>query len=137
MKYQYTVYCSKEKLRDIRRFVKSTLDKQGFSEIDVSTLVLAIDEVCANLIIHGHSCAANESFDIEIDVKGSHLVFDIIDTSDMFDINKYEEPSIEDIIKKQRKGGLGLMLVKRIMDDIEVITSTKKSICRLVKNVDN
>ena len=54
----------------------------------------------------------------------------------MFDINSYEEPKIEDIIKRQRKGGIGLILVKRIMDDIQIVTKKDKHICRLVKHVE-
>ncbi|HNP17383.1 MAG TPA: ATP-binding protein [Fulvivirga sp.] len=136
MKYSYKVPCKKEKLRDIRSFLKQILDKHGLSEIDASTLVLAIDEVCANLIIHSHNCNAKESIELEVVVKGdSGIIFNIIDKSEIFDISEYVEPKLEDIIKKQRKGGLGLILVKRIMDDIEIIREPHKNICRLTKNI--
>lgn len=136
MKYTYKVPCKKDKLRDIRGFVKEVLDKHGLQEIDVSTLVLAIDEVCANLIIHSHGCNPKESIEIEIEVDNKGLVFNIIDKAEIFNINDYEEPSIEDIVKKQRKGGIGLILVKRIMDNIEVVSKDNKYICRLTKNID-
>lgn len=137
MKYSYKVPCKKEKLRDIRSFVKEILDKHGLSEIDSSTLVLAIDEVCANLIIHAHQCNAKDSIELQIMVKHNDgIIFDIIDKAEIFDIGQYEEPKLEDIIKKQRKGGLGLILVKRIMDDIEIIHESSKNICRLTKRID-
>ena len=137
MKYSYKVPCRKEKLRDIRSFVKEVLDKHGLSEIDASTLVLAIDEVCANLIIHAHKCNAKDSIELQIAVSHQNgIVFDIIDNAEIFDIGQYEEPKLEDIIKKQRKGGLGLILVKRIMDDIEIIRDSPKNICRLTKRID-
>ena len=128
---------SEEKLRDIRSFVKEVLDKHGISEVDVSTLVLAIDEVCANVIIHGHSCNPKDSIELEIKIdKSQNLEFDIIDTVDLFDIATYQEPKIEDVIKQQKKGGIGLILVKRIMDDIEIIRLPKKNICRLTKKIE-
>jgi serine/threonine-protein kinase RsbW len=136
MKYSFKVPCKKEKLRDIRSFVKDVLDKHGLSEIDTSTLVLAIDEVCANLIIHAHQCNAKESFELQILVKANYgVIFDIIDKEEIFDISEYKEPKLEDIIKKQRKGGLGLILVKRIMDDIQIIQEPTKNICRLTKKI--
>lgn len=136
MKYCYKVPCKKEKLREIRCFVKGVLDKHGLSEVDVSTLVLAIDEVCANLMIHSHGCNPKESIELEIKVdKEKGLEFNIIDNAEMFNINDYEEPTIEDIVKKQRKGGIGLILVKKIMDDIQIITYKKKHVCRLVKKI--
>lgn len=136
MKYCYKVPCKKEKLREIRGFVKEVLDKHGLSEIDVSTLVLAIDEVCANLIIHSHECNPKDSIELEIKFdKNQILTFSIIDSAEIFNINDYEEPSLEDIIKKQRKGGIGLILVKRIMDDIQILSKNKKYICRLTKKI--
>lgn len=136
MKYCYKVPCQKEMLKDIRTFVKEVLNKNGLSEVDVSTLVLAIDEVCANLIIHSHKCNASDSIELEIKfTKNNEVVFSIIDKSEMFNINKYEEPCIDDIIKKRRKGGVGLILVKRIMDDIQITTDRKKHICRLSKKI--
>ena len=136
MKYSYKVPCQKEKLRDIRSFIKEILDKHGLSEIDSSTLVLAIDEVCANLIIHSHRCNARDSIEIvvKVDQDGS-IVFDIIDKAEIFDIGNYKEPKLEDIIKKQRKGGLGLILVKRIMDNIQIIQDPSHNICRMTKKI--
>lgn len=137
MKYNYKVSCRKERLRDVRSFVKDVLEKHGLSDIDVSTIVLAIDEVCANLMIHAHHCNPKEFIELEINAtKGEGFEFNIIDTAEMFDIGNYEEPTIEDVIKMQRKGGIGLILVKRIMDDIQIITGPDKNICRLIKKVD-
>lgn len=136
MKYNYKVPCKKEKLIDIRSFIRGVLEKVGLSEIDISTLVLAIDEVCANLIIHAHSCNPNESIELEIIVSKEQLEFNIIDKAEMFDIGSYEEPSLDDIIKKQRKGGLGLILVKRIMDDIQIQTKNDCHVCKLIKKID-
>lgn len=136
MKYCYKVPCKKEKLREIRCFVKEVLDKHGLAEVDVSTLVLAIDEVCANFMIHSHGCNPKESIEVEIKVdKKKGLEFNIIDNAEIFNINDYQEPTIEDIIKKQRKGGIGLILVKRIMDDIQILSYKKKHVCRLVKKI--
>jgi len=137
MNYSYKVPCKKEKLKSIRSFVKEVLEKHGLSEIDVSTLVLAIDEVCANLMIHSHGCNPKESIELQIKVnKESGLEFKIIDNAEIFNINDYEEPSLDDIVKKQRKGGIGLILVKRIMDDIKIETSNNKNVCKLIKRID-
>jgi serine/threonine-protein kinase RsbW len=102
-------------------------------ELERSSVVLAIDEVCANLIIHGHEGKSHDELKLQIDVKPSKVVFHIIDTSTVFNINEYETPDLEDIIKRQRKGGLGLMLVKKIMDDIKIFSRGKYSVCQLTK----
>ena len=133
MKYTLKIYCTKNRLREIRSFTEDILRQHHMEELERSSVVLAIDEVCANLIIHGHHGKENEELKLEIDVKPNKVVFDIIDTSEMFNINNYETPQLEDIIKKQRKGGLGLILVKKIMDDIKIFSRGKYNVCQLTK----
>ena len=101
MKYSLTIYCTKSRLREIRAFTEDILRKHQMNELERSSVVLAIDEVCANLIIHGHHGKEDEELKLQIDVKPNKVVFDIIDTSEMFNINQYETPKLEDIIKKQ------------------------------------
>jgi len=125
----------KEKLRDIRMFVSKSLKNHALPDVQISTLVLAVDEVCANLIIHSHKCNPKENIEISITIDADTIVFDIIDDGAGFDISSYNEPSLGEIVKKKRKGGLGLILVRKIMDKIEMITEDNQNICRLVKNI--
>jgi serine/threonine-protein kinase RsbW len=67
--------------------------------------------------------------------KKNGITFYIIDHGDGFNIGDYEEPSISEIVRTKRKGGIGLMLVRRIMDDIEFIKEKQKNIYRLHKNI--
>jgi serine/threonine-protein kinase RsbW len=53
----------------------------------------------------------------------------------VFDINEFSTPAIDSIVHEKRKGGLGIRLVKSIMDKIEYQKSEGKTICRLVKSV--
>jgi len=125
----------KEKLRDIRMFVSESLKNHALPDVQISTLVLAVDEVCANLIIHSHKCNPKENIEISINIDADTIVFDIIDNGAGFDISSYSEPSLGEIVKKKRKGGLGLILVRKIMDKIEMINEDNQNICRLVKNI--
>ena len=136
MEYRFKVPCSKSKLGAVREFLHKVLSENDIPEITINTLVLAVDEVCANLIIHSHNCNENEHIELKVDVdKDSGVTFYIIDKGDGFNIGDYEEPSITEIVKQKRKGGIGLMLVRRIMDDVELIQEKKKNVYRLHKNM--
>ncbi|MFT4738981.1 MAG: serine/threonine-protein kinase RsbW, partial [Paraglaciecola sp.] len=65
----------------------------------------------------------------------SQVTFTIKDQGTGFDISQYQEPSISELISSKRKGGLGLMLVKRIMDQIEFSKEKNHNICRLIKTI--
>lgn len=136
MKYKYKVGCSIENLKGVRDFVRVSLSKHGVSDLDISEVVLAIDEMCSNLMIHAHHCNPDEMFELHVIAdKGEPLVFEIIDDGSVFDINRFHEPELGNIIHEKRKGGLGIRLVKSIMDRIEYEQADGKNICRLSKKV--
>ncbi|MCG8306411.1 MAG: ATP-binding protein [Cytophagales bacterium] len=136
MEYKYKIPCSKSKLGEIREFLQHILSENSIPEVTINTLVLAVDEVCANLIIHSHNCNPEEHLELKVKVIGnSKITFDIIDHGDGFNISEYKEPLISDIVKQKRKGGIGLMLVRRIMDEIELIKGKKKNVYRLHKKI--
>ena len=136
MKYVYKVGCSIENLKGIRDFVKQSLKNHGVSDLDTSEVILALDEMCSNLMIHAHQCNPDDLFELHILAeRGSPLIMEIIDDGSVFDINQFHEPELGNIIHEKRKGGLGIRLVKSIMDKIEYEQSGGKYICRLSKKV--
>lgn len=136
MKYTYKVGCSTENLRGIRDFIRDSLNQHGVSDLEISEMVLAIDEMCSNLMIHAHHCNPDDLFELHIDVnRNAPVVFEIIDDGSVFDINKFHEPEIGNIIHEKRKGGLGIRLVKSIMDKVEYENSPGRNVCRLQKTV--
>ena len=136
MKYSYKVGCSTENLRGIREFIRTSLKNHGVSDLDISEMVLAIDEMCSNLMIHAHECNPDDLFELNISAEKNHpIVFEIIDDGTVFDINEFSEPDLNNIIHEKRKGGLGIRLVKSIMDRVEYEVKPGKNICRLTKKV--
>ena len=136
MNYSCHISCSKNSLQKVRSFVKSSLGNHKIPETDVAAMVLAIDEIVANLIIHSHHCNMEDSLEIRIQVEKDHGVFfRIYDNEEIFDISQYESPTLEELKKSKRKGGLGLILVKRIMDEINIVREEGKNCCCLYKKV--
>lgn len=136
MNYKFKVGCSIENLKDVRDFIRGSLKNHGISELEISEIVLALDEMCSNLMIHAHQCNPDDLFELRIYVeKNDPLVFEIIDDGSVFNINEFSTPALDSIVHEKRKGGLGIRLVKSIMDKIEYQKSGEKNICRLVKRV--
>jgi serine/threonine-protein kinase RsbW len=65
----------------------------------------------------------------------NQFVFEIIDDGSMFDINQFQEQELDSLVHEKRKGGLGIRLVKTIMDKIEYTQEDGKNICRLTKKM--
>lgn len=136
MNYKINVGCSIENLKNVRDFIRGSLKNHRISELEVSEIVLAVDEMCSNLMIHAHHCNPDDLFELTIQVeKNNPLVFELVDDGTVFDINEFTTPGIDSIVHEKRKGGLGIRLVKSIMDKIEYERTGGRNICRLVKNV--
>jgi serine/threonine-protein kinase RsbW len=136
MNYKQKVGCNIENLKGVRDFIRGALKKHGVADLQVSELVLALDEMCSNLMIHSHRCNPEELFEIHIILKkGGPIIFEIIDDGSTFDINQFAEPDLGNLVHEKRKGGLGIRLVKSIMDKIEYQNRNGKNVCRLTKNI--
>ena len=128
-----TIGCEKNELTKIRQFVADELERNTIPDLQAHKLVLAVDEVCANLIIHANNCNPVNKIELQLEFLPKQIVFTFRDRGVGFDINKYESPSMDELVSSRRQGGLGLLLVKRIMDKIEFTTEKNYNICRLVK----
>jgi len=135
MVHSFKVACEKDNLKQVRSFVETTLNEYPVSDIDKNMMILAVDEVCANLIIHNHKCNPEDFIILNIKFINGSMMFEIIDEGDSFNMLNYEESSLKQIIKDKKKGGLGIMLVKRIMDNIELSSDNSHNVCRLYKRI--
>ena len=46
---------------------------------EANAMILAVDEVCANLIIHAHDCNVNDHIELRVNVEnGKEFTFDIL-----------------------------------------------------------
>ena len=135
MNYQYNIGCSLSNLKGVRDFIRQSLKGQDMSDVEVSAIVLAIDEMCSNLMIHAHHCNPDHILELAVTTHSHQIVFEIVDSSSMFDINQFSTPGLDNLVNEKRKGGLGIRLVKSIMDAVEYFSRDGKSVCRLIKNV--
>ncbi len=136
MNYQYNIGCSLENLKGVRDFVRKSLRSHVTSDVQLNEIILALDEMTSNLMIHAHHCNPDHHMEMRIEVpKKGQLIFEIMDDGEMFDINRFHEPEIDSLIHEKRKGGLGIRLVKSIMDDVQYLTLNGRHVCRLTKTI--
>ncbi len=133
MSQKITIGCSKNELIKVRQFTSDMLEEHHVPDLQAHKLVLAVDEVCANLIIHANDCNPDNQIEFKVDFKPKQIIFTFKDKGVGFDINEYESPSMDELVSARRQGGIGLILVKRIMDKIEFSTEKNHNICRLIK----
>lgn len=129
------VSCSKKNLKTIRDFVTQYLSQYDLTDIVLNQIVLAVDEISANLIIHANQEDSSKFMELAIEKENRQLLFEISDNGISFQRSNYKEPDIEEHIRIGKKGGVGIAIVNRIMDKVEFTSSNGRNICRLYKTV--
>lgn len=129
------VSCDRKNLKVIRAFVTETLSPVELSDILLNQIILAVDEICANLIIHSNKEDSNKFLTLAICYDEREIIFELSDNGTAFEQANYREPNIHDNIRLRKKGGVGVALVNRIMDKVEYSTKGATNICRLHKYI--
>ncbi len=136
MIYYYKINCLPKNLKLIREFVTSALRNMPLSDIEINQLVLAVDEICTNLMVHTHHYNPNNFIEVSISQFPEAIQFEIIDKNITdFDITQYKFSGMTKIIQERRKGGLGLLLVHKIMDKVEIQRENCQNTWRLLKTI--
>jgi serine/threonine-protein kinase RsbW len=136
MNAHFTAVCTKASLIEIRRFMERELARMGVGEEIAPQLVLAVDEACANSIIHQHNNDGVSRIKIIVQMHDHQLVIELHDQGEPFPIDQVNpDTDIEAIVKARSKGGLGLILISRIMDKVEVVRGRGHFTYRFIKKV--
>ena len=110
---------STENLSIVRDFIKAAGDEVGFEKETIGKIVLAVDEACTNIIKHAYKYASDGDIIIIVIFDGSKLAISITDYGLNFDPNVIPVPDIQEYYKQRKVGGLGIFLMKKLMDEVK------------------
>lgn len=120
-------HSDKAELSRIRDFITSHALKFGFNEKMAMQVALAVDEVCSNLIQHAYKDDANSEICIRINHDEKNFIIDILDNADAFDPMSVPSPDMKQYFESYKRGGLGIQIIKKVMDSIVYIPANKTS----------
>ena len=136
MKSVLRIACSRRNLQQVRDFVREYLSKYQLPDIAVNQVVLAVDEVVANFIIHANGEDENQYLDLQLAFENRDLNVEIADHGDtIFLPAPHQSPDLRAYIRQGRKGGMGMALVNRLMDRVEFFTRGNHTVCHLSKHL--
>jgi serine/threonine-protein kinase RsbW len=108
-----------ENLSQIRDFISNKASKTGISNEEVENIMLAVDEACTNIIKHAYKSFPDGKIIIRVDYNSAKLLITIIDYGSTFDPLIVPDPDLQKYYRDGRVGGLGMYLMKSLMDDIK------------------
>jgi serine/threonine-protein kinase RsbW len=108
-----------ENLSVIRDFVSEKALDAGLPMATVENIMLAVDEACTNIIKHAYKSSPEGKIILNIDYDEKKFTITIIDYGKSFEPNSVPLPNLQKYYREHKVGGLGIYLMKSLMDDVK------------------
>lgn len=130
-----TIHSQTGELERARQFVREAALRFGFSASDAEKIVLATDEACANVIRHGYNSDPSRHINIGIEVNGKSFAVVIDDDGKSYDLRQHVIPDMKFYFEERKRGGLGIKLIRLLVDDIEYAAHGSRNRLTLTKHL--
>ena len=108
-----------ENLSAIRDFVSENALNAGIPMTKVEDIMLAVDEACTNIIKHAYKSSPEGEIIINIEYNKEKFTITIIDYGKSFEPERVPLPDLQKYYREHKVGGLGIYLMKSLMDDVK------------------
>ena len=137
---EMTIPADTRSLSQVRDAVRKLTGHGLFSPVKANMIALAVDEAVANIIEHAYGAdpgSAHHGIRIVMNADAKRFEVSIRDRGTAFDPRGAPDVDVKQHVEAGRKGGLGIFLMRRIMDEISY--SFKQGVhneLRMIKYVD-
>jgi anti-sigma regulatory factor (Ser/Thr protein kinase) len=118
--------CSLSNLEKISDFVTQCANLAGLNESEVYAVQLAVDEASTNIIEHGYGVECPSRIDITCEPFENGIKVVIYDDAAPFDPTAMPEPDINVSLEELKPRGLGIYLMRKMMDEVCYESSESK-----------
>lgn len=115
-----------ENLTEVREFISSVITEACSSEDAAADVVLAVDEAVTNVIKHAYKFSPDGDILIKIKCSKNKVEIEITDFGLPFSPNSVPVPDLKKYLQEKRVGGLGIFLMKSLMDEVHYETVPNK-----------
>lgn len=112
--------------------LEETMRASGFSEDVVHELQLAVEEAIVNTVVHGY-CGTLGDVAVEIHATREAVEVRIEDRAPPFDPLAVPEPDRDADLDERGIGGLGVYLIRNLVDEVAYRYTGGKNVLTLVK----
>jgi len=108
-----------DQLSIIGEFIAEAAGRTDMSPRGVFAVQMAVDEAATNIIIHGYGGRAEGPIHIACWLEEGDFAVELRDNGRTFDPERVPEPDLQNPLETRREGGLGIFLMRKMMDRVE------------------
>jgi serine phosphatase RsbU (regulator of sigma subunit)/anti-sigma regulatory factor (Ser/Thr protein kinase)/transposase len=120
------------RVSEMRDFVAEACTRARLSERDIKKVQMCAEEAFTNVIRHAYLFGPGW-IQIKAEVRPSSLALSVIDHGRSFDFDAVERPDLSRLIARERKGGLGILMIRTLMDEVDYRVGREGNVLRMVK----
>ncbi|MBV8410095.1 MAG: ATP-binding protein [Alphaproteobacteria bacterium] len=109
--------------------------EMGFSPEDAYRVVLVLDELITNIIVHGVEASEVRHIVVDLHYRQPDLEMEISDPGRPFDPRAVSPPDTDKGIAERKIGGLGIHVVRTLVDSIDYRYDAGRNVVTLVKRL--
>lgn len=122
-------------LHRVTDYLEQTGDDWKLSPALIMSVNLVLEEALTNTILYGFEKDEKHSISINLKKRKEELLITIVDDGKAFDPTLLEDPDVTLSSDDRKIGGLGVFLIKKIMDSVEYKRTGNKNYLILTKNI--
>ncbi len=122
-----------DQLQAIGELVAEAGRRMDLDERALYAVQTAVDEAATNIILHGYDQEGKGPIHIACWQAGDDFIVEMRDYGRPFDPSNVPEPDLHAPLEKRREGGLGLFLMRRMMNRVEFSRRGAENILTMVR----
>lgn len=129
--------CDTRHLASIRAMVKDAAGRCFSEPMMAGKITLAVDEAVANVMEHAYEGVEPGDVRVSVNSDGQRFIVVVSDQGHHFDPATIKDPDITQHVKQGKRNGLGIFLIRQIMDEINYsfVQSKAHNELRMVKYI--
>ena len=121
-------------LHMVHQLTKTLAESTGFEAVEAEQIALAVDEAATNVIQHAYGGEPGHEIEVHFDPEGESLDIVIFHEGEALGSVPVPEFDLDKLVAEKRKGGLGLTIMRQMMDKVEHgRAGTGKNMCVMVR----
>ena len=125
-----------EKLEEVINFLQEFWRAEGLPEETAYPFTLSLEELFVNVSMHGTTDAAHPPrVKVSLRRDGDQVELIFSDQGTPFDPLSLPPPNLSDDIDERQVGGLGIFLIKEMMDEVEYRHEDGWNCMRIAKRI--
>lgn len=133
--FRLTIPSQTRYLNLVTGLAKRASQLAGMDDSTAAKVSIAVDEAVTNIIMHAYGGEEDHSVELDLRFTDTALEIHMWHTGVGIRGDQIVLPDPHEYVKHPRKGGLGLLLMSRFMDEVRFSEEPGRSECCMIKNI--